>query len=188
VPVIAYDRVHAAKSAVQHLLEQGHRKIGFIGGAGLTGEMEREKRYRGYRYALQEAGLKVNAEWIINAGWDVDQSYSRMRELLERPERPTAIFAASDSLAISAMRAVTERGLRIPEDIAFVGLDNIDLSRYTSPPLSTIHVPKHEIGLAAAKTLIDFLQGTYTLPFKMLMPYELIIRQSSVHTVKETGR
>lgn len=187
VPVIAYDRINAAKAAVQHLLEQGHRAIGFIGGAGLTGDMEREKRYRGYTYALQEAGLEVNPEWVIHAGWDVNTSYSRMLELLERTgsdsgsghPRPTAIFAASDQLAISAMRAAAEKGLRIPEDMAFVGLDNIDIAQYTNPPLSSVHIPKFEIGMAAAKALVDCLQEDYTLPFKMLMPYEVIVRASS---------
>ncbi|NOU91726.1 DeoR family transcriptional regulator [Paenibacillus sp. LMG 31456] len=185
VPVIAYDRINAAKSAVQHLIDQGHQAIGFIGGAGLTGDLEREKRYRGYKYALQEAGLELDSEWIINAGWDVNVSYSRMLELLDSSShRPTAIFAASDLLAISAMRAVTEKGLRIPEDIAFIGLDNIEISQYTTPPLSSVHIPKYEIGMAAAKTLVDYLEAAYTLPFKMLMPYEVIVRESSIHLKK----
>lgn len=181
VPVITYDRVQAAKSAVQHLLDRGHRNIGFIGGAGLTGELEREKRYRGYKYALEEAGLDVNPHWVINAQWDVNESYRRMAELMkaERNDQPTAVFAASDMMAISAMRAVMERGLRIPEDVAFVGLDNIEVSQFTSPPLSTVHIPKFEIGMMAAKVLIDQMAESHPLPFKLFMPYELIIRQSS---------
>ncbi|TVY11318.1 substrate-binding domain-containing protein [Paenibacillus cremeus] len=180
VPVIAYDRVAAASSAVRHLLDQGHKKIGFIGGAGLTGEMEREKRYRGYKLALQEAGLDLNPNWVINAEWDVNKSYSGMLDMFKRnQDLPTAMFSASDMMAMPAMRAATEIGLRIPEDMAFIGLDNIELSQYTSPPLSSIHIPKAEIGMVAAKTLIDYLQGAYPLPFKMLMPYQVIARQSS---------
>ena len=181
VPVISYDRVQAAKSAVAHLIEQGHRQIGFIGGTGLTGDIEREKRYRGYRAALQEAGLEADPQWIINSGWDVDVTYSRMSELLDTNglRIPTAIFAASDMMAISAMRAVAERGLRIPQDIAFVGLDNIEVSQYTSPPLSTVHIPKSEIGMMAAKVLVDQIEGHHPLPFRMLLPYRLLIRQSS---------
>lgn len=181
VPVISYDRVQAAKSAVRHLIRQGHKRIGFIGGTGLTGDLEREKRYRGYRDALQEAGLEADPRWIINAGWDVNVSYSRMAEVLDSKagEPPTAIFAASDMMAISAMRAVTERGLRIPEDVAFIGLDNIEVSQFTTPPLSTIHIPKSEIGMMAAKVLVDQIEGNHPLPFKLLMPFQLIIRQSS---------
>lgn len=184
VPVISYDRVQAGKSAVRHLIEKGHRRIGFIGGAGLTGDMDWEKRYRGYRYAMQEAGLEVDPGWIINAGWDVDASYMHISELLDgsRTKLPTAVFAASDMLAIAAMRAVTERGMRIPEDVAFVGLDNIELSQYTSPPLSTIHIPKSEIGMMAAKVLVDQLEGRNPLPFKLFMPYQLLVRESSDFT------
>ncbi|WNQ13362.1 LacI family DNA-binding transcriptional regulator [Paenibacillus aurantius] len=184
VPVITYDRVQAAKTAVRHLIAEGHERIAFIGGNGLTGEMEREKRYRGYRYAMEEAGLAVDPEWILNTGWDVNESYRLMAERLGKagPERPTAVFAASDMLAISAMRAAAEQGLRIPEDMAFVGHDNIEVSQFTMPPLSTVHVPKYEIGMMAAKVLIDQCAERSPLPFKLVMPFEMILRPSSVRT------
>jgi len=143
--------------------------------------MEREKRCRGYRYAMQEAGLAIDPRWVVNAEWNVDASYAKALELLGAAEdrRPTAIFAASDMLAISAMRAASELGLRIPEDVAFIGLDNIEVAQYTSPPLSSIHIPKTEIGMMAAKALVDQMEGSYPLPFKLSMPYQLIARQSS---------
>lgn len=181
VPVIVYERIAAAKAAVRHLLECGHRKIGFIGGAGMAGQLEREKRYRGYLEALTLAHFEPNPDWVINAEWDVDTSYEAMRRMLRDCEGnwPTAMFCASDMMAIPAMRAAAEHGLRIPEDIAFIGLDNIDLSKYTSPPLSTIHIPKYEMGLVAAKTLLDFIDHMYPMPFKISLPFELIIRQST---------
>ncbi|WP_018757998.1 LacI family DNA-binding transcriptional regulator [Paenibacillus terrigena] len=184
VPVIAYDRVIAAKAATQHLIEQGHEQIGFIGGVGLTGDMMREKRFRGFREALERAGLPVNPDWIMNSEWDVDLSYACMKNLLhEHPDHlPTAMFCASDMMAISAMRAVTEAGLRIPEDIAFIGLDNIDFAKYTSPALSSVHIPKYEMGLAATKTLLDWMDGAYPMPFRMVLPFELMIRESSIHS------
>ncbi|WP_152392661.1 LacI family DNA-binding transcriptional regulator [Paenibacillus guangzhouensis] len=184
VPVIAYDRVIAAKAATQHLIEQGHERIGFIGGVGLTGDMTREKRFRGYREALERAALTVNPAWIMNSEWDVDRSYECMKRLLhEHPnDLPTAMFCASDMMAISAMRAVTEAGLRIPEDIAFIGLDNIDFAKYTSPALSSVHIPKYEMGLAAAKSLLDWMDGAYTIPYRMVLPFELMIRESSIHS------
>jgi DNA-binding LacI/PurR family transcriptional regulator len=169
------------------LLEQGHRKIAFIGGEGLTGDMEREKRFRGYKYALEESGTALNPKWIINAGWDVNRSYSRMSELLKEDsgEWPTAVFAASDMMAVSAMRAASERGLAIPQDIAFIGLDNIEVSQFTTPPLSTVHIPKYEIGEMAAKVLADRIKESQSLPFKLIMPFELLIRQSSMVTKHE---
>jgi DNA-binding LacI/PurR family transcriptional regulator len=181
VPRIGYDRISAAKFAVKHLLEQGHSKIGYIGGPGLSGQMSREKRFRGYKEALEEAGIEVNPSWVLNTNWDIDESYQLMNKLLELPDndKPTAMFAGGDMLALSAMRSVNEKGLKIPEDIAFVGIDNIDFSQHTSPPLTTIHIPKHEIGYIAALTMIDYIQERYSIPVKILVPFELKVRQSS---------
>ncbi|TCZ78794.1 LacI family transcriptional regulator [Paenibacillus albiflavus] len=182
ISIVSYDRMAAAKLAVSHLIAEGHRRIGFIGGVGLSGVMEREKRYRGYKSALEEAGIEVNPSWVINAGWDVEASYQRLKELIEKypGQLPSAIFSASDMMAISAMRAVTEKGLRVPDDIAFIGFDNIDMAQYTSPPLSTIHIPKFEIGQVAASLLLDTIERRYPFPIKISTPYELKARASSI--------
>ncbi|MFC4302965.1 LacI family DNA-binding transcriptional regulator [Cohnella boryungensis] len=182
IPTVSYDRVSASQAAVRHLIEQGHRKIGFIGGLGLSGDIFREKRFRGYRYALLEAGIEPERKWILNAEWQIETSFELMSRLVKeepRAELPTAFFVASDVMAIAAMRAVTEVGLRVPDDIAFFGVDNIDISQYTSPPLSTIHVPKYEIGQTAAYLLSDCLEGRLNFPIKALLPYDLKIRRSS---------
>ncbi|SDR92338.1 transcriptional regulator, LacI family [Paenibacillaceae bacterium GAS479] len=187
IPRITYDRVEAAKVVVQHLLQQGHRRIAFIGGSGLSHAIEKEKRYRGYREALWEADISVDPDWVIDCGWDVEKSYQRTKELLKNKEnRPTAIFAASDMIAISAMRAANESGMQIPDDIAFAGIDNIEMSAYSSPPLTTVHIPKLEIGNIAAKTLIDYIGGRYPVPVKISVPFELKIRQSSVKEPRES--
>lgn len=181
VPVIAYDRISAAKAAVNHLIGNGHKNIGFIGGPGLQGDIHNEKRYRGYQYAMDEAGLTIDQDWVINVNWDVTNSYEMVKQVLERQtkNRPTALFVASDMMAIPAMRAVTEQQLSIPNDLAFFGVDNIELSQYTTPPLSTINVPKLEMGMIAAKMLLDYLNQLFTIPVKVLVPYELILRESS---------
>nr|WP_202887673.1 LacI family DNA-binding transcriptional regulator [Cohnella zeiphila] len=185
IPRVTYDRVEAAKAAVQHLLDQGHKRIAFIGGSGLSQDMVKEKRYRGYREALREAGIEALPEWILNSHWDVETSYQITKELLQSgKKRPTAIFAASDMMAISAMRAANECGLRIPDDLAFVGIDNIEMSAYSSPPLTTVHIPKFEIGSIAAKTMIDYIHGKYPLPVKISVPFELKVRASSVSESK----
>lgn len=179
---INFDHIAAAKNAVNHLIEQGHRRIGFIGGCGYDGEIDSEDRFIGYKLAMQKAGLDINYDWIVNTQWIVERSYGWMLKLLDQSsagEMPTAMFAASDRLAVPAMRAVIERNINIPQDIAFIGIDNIELSLYTSPPLSTIHVPKFELGMAAVKTLIDYMQSDFRPPFQLYMPHELIVRQSS---------
>ncbi|MCG7409024.1 LacI family transcriptional regulator [Paenibacillus sp. ACRRX] len=180
IPVISYDRMNAARIAVRHLIELGHRSIGFIGGAGLLGQLEREKRYRGYRLALEEEGLEVNPAWTIDAEWDADRSYAEMKRLVRTKDQPTAMFCASDMMGIAAMRAVTEEGLSIPKDIAFIGIDDIEFARFSSPPLSSVHIPKYEMGYAAAKVLLDGLDNPYPFPFRMLLPFTLIKRASTI--------
>lgn len=183
ITVIDYDRESAVKKAINELIKQGHQKIGFLGGGigenfkDLTGE----KRYKGYRNALEEFGLNINPEWVINTEWNMKKSYFEMKQLIQNQSSnlPTAIFCASDLMAIAAMRAVTENQLKIPDDIAFIAIDNIEMSQYSSPPLSTIDVPKYELGAIAAKTIVDIVEGQITLPIKILLPNKLIIRESS---------
>lgn len=180
IPSVGYDRLLAAKFAVQHLISRGHRRIGFIGGAGLAQNISKEKRFLGFKEAMEEADLDVRQDWILDSGWNVDTSYELMKRVLEnKADLPTAFFAASDMMAISAMRAAFESKLRVPEDVAFVSIDNIDFSNYSTPPLSTVHIPKYEIGWVAAKTLFDVSRKQYPMPVRITLPFELIVRQSS---------
>ena len=180
IPVVSYDRAAAAKEAVQYLIAQGHRQIAYIGGAELNDHFRSEKRFLGYLSAMQEAGLPIHEDWVIDVKWDVSLSYELTKQAFERNSHtPTAIFAASDMMAIAAMRAATERGLKVPEDIAVFGVDNIEISEFTSPPLSTIHVPKLEMGMFAVKMLLDYLDNRYDIPVKLTIPYKMMLRRSS---------
>ncbi|MFC5649631.1 LacI family DNA-binding transcriptional regulator [Paenibacillus solisilvae] len=184
VPVVDCDRVSAARLAMRHLLEQGHTRIGYIGGPAFFGKMENEERFIGYQFSMLQSNLGINPDWVIDTNWNVDESYNRMTQMLmhvPKSDWPTAIFCASDMLAIPAMRAALEKECRIPEDIAFVGMDNIAVAQYTSPPLTSIHVPKLEIGSVAAKSMVDYLDGQYSIPPKILLPCSLIIRESSTY-------
>jgi len=182
VPVVDCDRIFSARAAVRHLIDQGHRRIGFIGGPAYSRKMDNDERFIGYKFAMMEAGLSMPEDWIINTNWTVDLSYSMLTEMLaSRPksEWPTAIFCASDMLAIPAMRAVVEQKAQIPQDIAFVGMDDISFAQYTNPPLTSVHVPKYEIGKAAAQFMMDYLDGDYPALPKVLLPCRLMIRESS---------
>jgi DNA-binding LacI/PurR family transcriptional regulator len=183
IAVVDYNREAAIIMVVQHLVSQGHREIGFIGG-GVNESFEdlnAEHRFKGYQSAMQEAGLSIRPEWVINTKWRMENSYEEMNQLLKRDREhlPTAMVCASDLMAIAAMRAVIENDLRIPEDIAFFGVDNIEMSKYSSPPLSTVEIPKYEMGKMAAKTIIDMVEEKITLPVKLILPFELVIRESS---------
>lgn len=184
VPVVDCDRIFSAREAVRHLIDQGHTRIGYIGGPAYSKQMDSEERFVGYKFAMLEANLGLNDRWIINTNWNVNDSYSKLKELLARMPKsdwPTAVFCASDMLAISAMRAVVEQNARIPQDIAFVGMDNISVAQYTTPPLSSVHVPKFEIGKVAARFIVDYLDGHYSSLPKVLLPCTLIERESSVY-------
>ncbi|WP_229520884.1 LacI family DNA-binding transcriptional regulator [Paenibacillus sp. GM2] len=181
IPCIAYDRVEAARVAVTHMIDQGYRDIMFIGGTGLSGRFEKEKRYRGYKLALEQAGLSVREDRVLDASWEPDNAYRLMLQYLEKHagNLPTAVFAASDIMAMASMRAISEKGYSIPDDFAVMGFDDNEPSRYTVPPLSTIRIPTFEIGVIAAKTMLQCIRDPYPLPIRIHVPFEPIFRQST---------
>ncbi|MBV7505563.1 LacI family transcriptional regulator [Bacillus sp. sid0103] len=181
--VVDYNRVAAIKMVVQHLVSQGHREIGFIGG-GVNENFEdlfAEYRFKGYQSAMKEAGLAVRPDWVINTKWKMENSYEEMNQLIKRDSAhlPTAMVCASDMMAIAAMRAVIENNLRIPEDIAFFGVDNIEMGKYSTPQLSTVEIPKYEMGRMAAKTIMEMAEEKIKLPIKLILPFELVLREST---------
>lgn len=176
---VCYDRFEAAEKAVKHLIERGHRRIAFLGGADIPSTLRREKRYKGYLNALEDAGIAEDTSIVRNCEWDSKLCYSQTLELLNRPDRPTAFFAASDLMGMIAMNAICEHNLKVPEDIAVMGLSNIEMSMYSNPPLSTVEVPKTEMGGVAVEILISRMKGDTSLPKKIILPTELIVRNST---------
>ncbi|MDN3017464.1 LacI family DNA-binding transcriptional regulator [Paenibacillus sp. BSR1-1] len=181
--VVDYDRESAIKMVVEHLVQQGHQEIGFIGG-GIGDAFENlhvERRFKGFQYAMEKYGLAIRPEWVMNTLWGMENSYEKMNGLIKEQHfhLPTAMVCSSDLMAIAAMRAVIENDLKIPEDIAFFGVDNIEMAKYTSPPLSTVDIPKYEMGRMAAKTIMDLIEEKIKLPIKIILPFEIVIRESS---------
>lgn len=176
---VCYDRFAAAEKAVQHLIDKGHRRIAFIGGTDNIDSIRKEQRYRGYLSVLDDNNIPEDMSIVKNCEWDSKLCYSKTIELLNLPDKPTAIFAASDLMAMIAVNAIYEHGLKVPDDIAVIGLSNIDMSKYTNPPLSTIDVPKTQMGEIAAEILISQIRGERTLPKKIILPTSLIVRNST---------
>jgi LacI family transcriptional regulator, purine nucleotide synthesis repressor len=183
IAIVDYDREASIKMVVQYLAQQGHRDIGFIGGG--VGEnfedLYSEHRFKGFQQAMEAAGLAIKPEWVMNTQWNMENSYEKMKSLIQREllDLPTAMVCASDLMAIAAMRAVRECNLGIPEDIAFFGVDNIEMGKYSSPQLSTVEIPKYEMGRMAAKTIMELVEKEIRLPIKMILPFELVLRESS---------
>jgi len=178
LPYVDIDAIDGSYRAVKHLIEAGHRRIGLITNAPLE-YTSAQQRWDGYCKALSEAGIMVEKE-LMRTGYYTPQSgYSAMKELLALAVIPTAVFIASDVVALGAMQAIKDQGLRIPEDIALVGFDDIPLAEYFDPPLSTIHTPSYELGKTAGEALLCLLHGKTLENNTQLLDSELILRRSS---------
>lgn len=175
---VGYDHYHAAVVATKHLIAQGHTRIGFIGGSGESDDIMNSRRFQGYYIAMTSAGLPVERKWILNCEWDEDICAEQVDDLCKTGDLPTAIFASSDLMAIVAMNSLFKNGLSVPHDVAVIGVSNIDISKYTTPPLTTVHIPTEEIGIIATDQLLSRIGGNDLPPQKILLPTSLLIRGS----------
>ena len=142
-----------ARAMVRHLIASGHSSVAIIKGA--VGNYDAAERLRGYRLALKDAGIQPRAALERDGHFTETGGYAAALELLGQTPRPTAIFAANDSMAIGALSAIRESGLDVPGDIAVAGFDDIPLARYVDPPLSTVRVPICELGARAITMLLS---------------------------------
>jgi DNA-binding LacI/PurR family transcriptional regulator len=167
-----------------NLAELGHRRIAYIGDE--QGFQSDSERFSGYRKALKEAGLLFDPVLVAYGDGTPLRGLRALSELLRLPEPPTAVFCYNDREALGAMRVVREQRLRVPDDVSIVGFDDLFLSSYTDPPLTTVRQPKHEMGSEATKILCGLLNGDK--PKSQICKGELIIRQSTARPRKEAQR
>lgn len=166
---------YGAQLATQHLVDLGHRRIGYIN--GMEDWIEAQNRLSGYRDVLVKHGLPVDETLIRQGNWGVDSGYEAARELLALDERPTAIFAANDIMALGAIYAIQKAGLEVPTDVAIVGYDDRDFAAWIRPALTTIRMPSYEMGQAAARLLLQQI-AKEELEDVTQITGELIIRES----------
>jgi LacI family transcriptional regulator len=145
-----------AQAMVKHLIGVGHRAVAMI--TGSPGNYDALERLRGYRKAMRDAGIDVPNEWELPGDFSEAAGYRAVGTLLALDPRPTAVFAANDSMAIGAMSGLREAGLRVPEDMAVAGFDDIPMARYMSPPLTSVHVAIAELGARAVQTLLQAIR------------------------------
>lgn len=183
VDSVTADHAQGAHDVVAHLLSLGHRRIGFI---GISPEDSKTlRRYGGYVAALREAGIDPRPEYTVGppgapAFATQEDGYQGMIRLAELPEPPTAVFARNDFTAIGAMRAAHTLGLAVPRDMAIAGFDNIPLTTFTTPSLTTVAQPIAEQGIAAAQFLLDRITGDRSRARRSIcMPCTLIVREST---------
>lgn len=177
IPSVDVDNERGAIAALRHLLALGHRRIGMVTNAPLAYTASRQ-RLEGYRRALEEAEIPYDEALVRYGNFDEESGRQAMEALLALEERPTAVFVASDMVAIGALRALREHGLRVPEDMAVVGFDDIAASRYLTPALTTVHVPAFGLGWSAAELLIRIIDGDTPNETQVRLETELVVRES----------
>lgn len=176
ISYIDVDNIQSTFEAVRHLISIGRQRIATI--SGPSNSTVGIDRLEGYTRALKAAGLQVDPQLIVAGDFTEQGGYLAMRQLL--PHQPDAVFAASDAMAVGGMRAVKEAGLSIPRDIAFVGYDDIPLINQPDPPLTTVRQPITQFGFTAVEMLIDLIENGIQPFRRVMMPTELIIRESTI--------
>ena len=169
---ILCDGHQAAVSAVEYLISLGHTQIAYVG------ETQNENRDKGYCTALSAARLPLTRDLVRNVPLSFEGGYRGGDSVLKKGRPFTAMFCSNDITAIGAMRAIKEHGLRIPEDISLISIDDIDTAQYLTPMLTTVHIPVEEMGQMTAKTLIDRIEGGHVLPMKINLPCYIAKRES----------
>ena len=146
-----------AHEPVRHLVVLGHKRIALIGGRSV--QRSNPPKLSGYLETMRECDLPVVDRLVIQGDYTIDSGYECMQCLLDVPAPPTGVSASNDLMAIGAMRAVKDHGLRVPQDVSIVGFDDITVAEVSDPPLTTVRVPKYELGREAARLLIRRLMG-----------------------------
>ncbi len=178
IPSVDVDNVQGAYTAVQHLTGLGHRRIGHISNAPFSYTSSLD-RLSGYRQALVEANISYDPNLVLAGNFTADSGYGLMECLLNLSQPPTAVFIGSDVLSIGAVDAIYDRGLIIPDDISIASFDDVLLSKYVRPPLTTVHLPAYDLGKSAGEMILKIIRRETLPTLRVLLPTDLVIRRST---------
>jgi LacI family transcriptional regulator len=170
------DDAGGARAMVEHLVACGHRRVALVGGPPRNHDAG--ERRRGWRQALRAAGIEPRPEWELPGDFSEGAGHRAALALLALAPRPTALFAANDAMAIGALSALREAGVRVPEDVAVAGFDDVPIARYVTPPLTTVRVAISELGARAADVLVAALADGGRRPSHEVLPTALVVRGS----------
>ncbi|GAA1595643.1 LacI family DNA-binding transcriptional regulator [Actinoplanes couchii] len=177
VPSVGASNFNGGMAATEHLLELGHRRVGFI--EGPPASMMSIARLHGYRAALSRAGIAADPELTIAADFSFDGGFAAATRLLAREPRPTAIFASNDLQAFGAIEAARILGLRIPEDLSIAGFDDTPAAQWSAPPLTSVRQPFAEMGRVAMRSLLRLADGGELESPRVELATRLIVRKST---------
>lgn len=179
IDMVMTDNRNAADTAVQHLIDLGHTRIGTVSGPNVPGMLN--ERQAGFERAMARAGLSIRPEWQLAGTYAIGSGVAAGEALLGLAERPTAMFCANDEMAIGLISALQRGGLNCPRDISIVGFDDVVFAPHLTPALTTMHQPRYAMGRLATKVLLDILDGTSNshTPQLRILKSELIVRGST---------
>lgn len=169
---VVVDFERGTKLAIDHLIQLGHRNIGYLGGDSVNGE----PRLSTFRSYMRDKEI-YNAKHELICGWSTIDGYECAKAAIMSGNFPSALIVSSDPIAIGVMRAATEAGIRIPDDLAIASFDDMSVSAYLTPPLTTVRIPTEEMGRVAVQLLLHDL-ATGSLPVTVVLPVELVVRES----------
>ncbi|HEX4139731.1 MAG TPA: LacI family DNA-binding transcriptional regulator [Candidatus Methylacidiphilales bacterium] len=180
---VVADNFAATRDMTRHLIKLGHKRIAFAFHPFQERDLVGRERLSGFTKAMADAGLARRATLLLDAcafGSEQELHYfpEKIADCFRRKDRPTALFCGMDALAIRALETLRELGLRVPEDVAVAGFDNVEFSEFTTPPLTTVQQPLAEMGRLAAEMLFDRLEGKTTRAVCKRLPCRLVIRKS----------
>jgi LacI family transcriptional regulator len=167
VTSVLIDNVRGGRLAVEYLIAKGYHRIAFVG--GLTDTSSNQERFQGYKEALEAAGLQLNPAYIVGGDFKRESGHQATEALLKLEPRPDAIFAANDLLALGAIQALREQGLRIPEAMAVIGFDDIEFASLPEIQLTTVTQPKYDMGKLALQTLMSQIKGDERMVARKIM-------------------
>lgn len=181
-PRVMIDNAAAGRAAVDHLIALGHRKIGYL--SGPPDNILTRERLKGAQAALAAAGLSMSPGWLYPGDFSLESGACAAGSWMDASDRPTAVFCASDVMAIGIIGALMRRGVRAPDDVSVVGFDDLDMAAHFVPALTTVHQPRPEIGQAAARLLLERMrmdpaERTAFPGPRLVLPTELVVRETT---------
>lgn len=174
---ISVDYTNGIREAVEHLVSLGHQRIGFI--SGPLGLKSARTRKTAFLTCMRQCGIRENQQVLVHGNHKVDGGQAAMREILAMANRPTAVLTSNDLTAIGALHAIFNAGLSVPEDISVIGFDDIELTQFTQPPLTTVRLSREELGRKAFDALYQSAEGLSNTGLRMRVSTSLVLRQST---------
>lgn len=185
-PAVMIDNISGGVQATSHLLELGHRRIAFV--AGDIDHPSITERFQGYKIALEKAGISIDTSITITDAPLPDRKggYEAAKKLFRKKTDVTAIFTCNDAMAIGVMQYLKEQKIKVPTQISLIGFDDLEANLMMDPPLSTLRVPKEDMGIQAMRLMVESLQNQKMIPKKILIPVQLIARGSTCKLNSDT--